>query len=491
MKKIIYQLLILVIGTGFFSCDKKLDLPPLHDLDPGSAISDITTAKAAVGGIYRTFLNNGWGGNNGNYVTKAGFMNFRSVDYNMTYTQTSPSAAALSCWQTYYGTVNAANFAITGINALSDAQIKSNERLSVLAEARGLRAWANINLLWAFGHWWKEDSDPYGILYRDVTVDLSNVEQERISVGESYAKIYEDLDFAIENMPDFTSSRYISKQFVKVLKAKILLYRGGYRNTMADLQSALTLVDDVLNNHPAIWDMEADMSKVYADSWDSKECLFNRYIESTENRGITAFFEAVTVTSNGNRIPLSTGVPPTAGLKYGLDWFNADGRWPIVTGITSSSNATQFYNFKKLSRYGQFAGRTSTDPKAEFYTVYNFRFPELYLLKAELLARTGASVAASIAPINLMRSRRTNPVLPALNPADQDELMLMIFKEIFLETVLENGSEFFASTRFQFAGQPFMVTLKGGIVPFVENKLCWPIPDAEMLNNGKMVQNPE
>ena len=61
-----------------------------------------------------------------------------------------------------------------------------------------------------------------------------------------------------------------------------------------------------------------------------------------------------------------------------------------------------------------------------------------------------------------MRSRRTNPVLPALNPADQDELMLMIFKEIFLETVLENGSEFFASTRFQFAGQPFMVTLKGG-----------------------------
>ena len=65
MKKIIYQLLILVIGTGFFSCDKKLDLPPLHDLDPGSAISDITTAKAAVGGIYRTFLNNGWGGNNG------------------------------------------------------------------------------------------------------------------------------------------------------------------------------------------------------------------------------------------------------------------------------------------------------------------------------------------------------------------------------------------------------------------------------------------
>ena len=36
-----------------------------------------------------------------------------------------------------------------------------------------------------------------------------------------------------------------------------------------------------------------------------------------------------------------------------------------------------------------------------------------------------------------------------------------------------------------------IVTTKAGLVPFVENKLCWPIPDAEMLSNSLMVQNPE
>ena len=491
MKKIIYQLLIILVVSGLFSCKKYLDEKPLHALVPETAITNFATARAALGGVYATFESGAWGGNYLScYTDKAGFTSFHSTDYNMNYTQTIPSAAALSTWQGFYNSVNAVNFAINGITALSDANIKTDDRNSLLGEAKCLRAWINANLLWAFGHWWADDKDEFGILYRDQVVELNNVEKARISVGESYTKIYEDLDFAIANMGDFTSPRYVSKQFAKVLKAKLLLYRGGYRNTTADLQTALTLVNDVLTNHPATFAMEADMSDVYKNSWDSKENLFARSLEITHNRGNDEYFYSYSLATYGTLMP--TIQPLTAGLKYGFDFFSTNPRWPLITGVAIPYiNLSKFYTFTKLARLGQYTGRQSTDPTAEKYAAYYFRYPELYLLKAELLARTGASIADAIAPINEMRSKRTNPVLPALAPASQDELMGMIFKEIALETILENGSEFFAATRFKIAGQLMIVTTKAGLVPFVENKLCWPIPDAEMLSNSLMVQNPE
>lgn len=494
MKKIIYQLFIILIVSGLFSCKKFLDVPPLHALTPETGITGFSTAQAALGGVYRSFESTAWGGGYwATYSDKAGFTNHTATDYNMTYTQTL--GGSVFDWTGFYSSLNAVNYTIEGINKLTESNIKVNEKNKVLGEAKCLRAWINANILWAFGHWWADDNDKFGLLYRDKMVDLSNVQMGRISVGESYAKIYEDLDFAIANLGDFTSSRYVSKQFAEALKAKLLLYRGGYRNTKADLQTALTLVNDVLNNHPAIFAMESNLSDVYKNSWDSKECLFARYLELNSNRGtVEGFYGYSYPYFWGNPIPLAAGQQLTAGLVYGLDWFSSDPRWPLVTGTcVPYTNGQVRFTFTKLARLGQNGGRlvAASDPSAEKYAIYFFRFPELYLMKAELLARTGASIADAIAPINEMRSKRINPVLPALAPASQDELMDMIFKEIVKETYFENGSEFFAATRFQFAGQPMLVTIKGGLVPFVENKLCWPIPDNEMLNNTKMIQNPD
>src|SRR5699024_9751952 len=113
------------------------------------------------------------------------------------------------------------------------------EQDALVAEARCLRAWVHANLLWNFGHWWAADENEYGLLYRDEVVDLDNVQKESISVEESYKRIFEDLDYAIGHLNDFTSPRYVSKQFAQVLKAKLLLYRGGYNNNQADLEAAL------------------------------------------------------------------------------------------------------------------------------------------------------------------------------------------------------------------------------------------------------------
>ena len=53
-----------------------------------------------------------------------------------------------------------------------------------------------------------------------------------------------------------------------------------------------------------------------------------------------------------------------------------------------------------------------------------------------------------------------------------------------------NGSGFCASLRFRKDGQPRIVAIKGGM-QLEWNRVCWPIPDAEMINNPEMVQNPD
>ena len=488
MKKRFY-LLLLLAGLSASSCKNYLDIQPIHSLTDENALKDLATAKAALGGVYATFQNDDWSGAlYCGLASKAGFVRFNTVDYNMSYNQLTAS----SSWLSFYRSLNAANYAITGISKLSSDAVKESDKTALIAEGRCLRAWIHANLLWNYAHWWADDADVYGLLYRDEVISLENIRKARITVGESYQKIYEDLDFAIANLGSLTTPRYVSKEFAKALKAKLLLYRGGYRNTRPELDQALVLVNDVLTNHPASFAMEANLADVYANSWDSKENLFVRYLENDGTRGSKGGYYYTYYLSQigGTTLPLPVGGTATAGLVYGYDWFSTDPRWPVVTGPVRGGETwdnTMRYTFKKVARLGRYAGQIAS-PQDEKYAAYYFRYPELYLMKAELLARTGATIAQSIAPINEMRSKRTTPVLSALNPANQDELMDMIFKELVTETFIENGSEFFAAVRFMKTGQPWIVTIKDG-KPLEVNRMCRPIPDAEIINNPLMEQN--
>ena len=95
-----------------------------------------------------------------------------------------------------------------------------------------------------------------------------------------------------------------------------------------------------------------------------------------------------------------------------------------------------------------------------------------------------------------MRSKRTNPVLPALSASSKKELLRTIFREICVEQFLENGSEYFASLRFindtdasPAQNKPWIYTLKLD-VDFSADKYCWPIPEDERLKNKLADQNP-
>jgi hypothetical protein len=517
MKKIYYILLLFLIG--FSSCEDYLDVEPYYSYSDANAVSDLVTAEYAVRSVYDG-LRSDYISNSlySELSSKSGFVSFYSDSYNLSYTEENDPGK--NHWQYMYEAMNYVNFAIKGMQALPEESISSEtEYKALLGEAKCARAYIYANLLWNFCHWWTyDDANIYGLAYRDQPADLENTQTARITIGESYAKIYEDLDYAIENMSDYTSGMYMSKQFAQALKAKLLLFRAGYDNgnsttgtqNAADLTEALALVNDILTNAPGTFAMESDMQTLYDNSWDSNENLFCKYLEDGErDGGFTSYFMG----RYGNRAYYATieDITQTAGVVYGLDWFKEDPRWSIATGVApyyTNSSTRCVYTFTKLYRIGRYQGQLAGEPYDK-WTAYHFRYAELYILKAELLARTNASITEAIAPINEMRASRINPMadaakyvadvdslyqyrpnlcLPIELPATQDDLMDLIFKEYWLELCMENGSEFFASLRFYKDGVPYIEAIKDGL-QLDEKSICWPIPSAEIENNQLIIQN--
>ncbi len=485
MKTILKISTIILVITALTSCDKFLSLTPPHKMTLDNAVTTYDGAVSILNGMYSTTTNI-----QGSFyvalsaqagLSRANSSSYYPMSYNSTY------SAFSGFWQGLFGAINAANAAITGIENLPDNKFPSLEnKQRMLGEARTYRAWNYSHLLWCFSHFWADDE--YGVLWREELADFDNIFADRISVKESYEKIFADLDAGIASLPDYTTSKKLSKQMAQVIKAKLLLNRGW----TGDYQAALEIVNSVLSSAPATFTMDPDMQNMFKDSWDSKEVLFARYMEDGSGRAYAEGTYSQTIIQAGDQWTTANQNNPSSLKSFFPEfdtWINADPRFAATMGWARAISATGilYYCPTKLAR----EGRPSTEHMNDKFTTYYFRFPELYLMQAELRARTNASIASCIEPINTMRSRRTNPVLPALAaPSTRDALMELIFKEYCLELYMENGSEWFAALRFQKNNQPILYLLKPDVTPVDQNLYCWPIPSTETSTNKFIKPNP-
>jgi hypothetical protein len=117
------------------------------------------------------------------------------------------------------------------------------------------------------------------------------------------------------------------------------------------------------------------------------------------------------------------------------------------------------------------------------------RLADMILLRAEALNATG-DLAGATALVNQIRSRVS---LAPVSPADQNAMRLAIEKERRLELAFE-GHRWFDLKR---TGRAIDVMNNakgpGGIslgYALNQDKLLWPIPQAELDKNTKLIQNP-
>lgn len=480
MKKIKIFGLLLAGGLCLTACNDYLTETPKYSLTTDNAVLDYSGAKNAVNGIYGMYETKG--SNLGGYMytylhCMAGFWKYSSEMYNMGYKQ--GSAATSGQWGQLYGLINTCNSAISGISKLDDSVFPSvEEKNSLLGEARCFRGYCNLELLWLYGHWFDKADSPYGIIYRDQTSELSNLMVGRSTVGESYQYILDDLEFAEQNAPSYSTAYRMNKQFAKAMHAKLLLVRGWE----GDYAKALSLVNELLADNTSGWQMETDLAKLYEDGWDSKENSFSHYLgdETDSYYGIS-----------GYEFMYSYGFYYNKEFTDMVqEWLDNDERHDVTFGTARApetwDTSTKDNVLTKLYHRGRYEG------KNDMYATYPMRYAELYLMKAELLARTNPSdIQGALAPVNEMRAKYTNPVMsPITGITTHQELMDAIFKEYVVTLFMENETPWFASLRFEHDGKPWIHTLKPD-VNFSENQYCWPIPDSEINAHSNVIeQNP-
>ena len=425
MKKIIFCFLMIVSLTNCQLVD-VLEQDPMYKLDLEGAITTPDMAELALLGTYSYLPSTG-----PNYiypVLSGSFMSGcmlrqdfitsgNAIYFSERYLNIlSYSSFGDGEWKEAYNIIKNANFLLKALEGINEKDFKPGRKTEMIGECHFLIAFAYYRLLRQFGEYWDMTSK-YGVLIRNELPAVSNAVKARATVADSYKEIFSHLEIALTQTPEYTVSTLASKQAAKALKAEVLFLQGDYENAAIAADEAITNVNPLENSY----------EDVFAKAESSKEIIFSRGFSTDEISSVSYYLEQ------------SCGVGLWGPTQTYLDLIEGDPRQSVVVDqkdITYKGNVyPDRYTVGKLYR-GADAGMP----------VLFMRTAELYLIKAEALARSNASIADAWAPIKQLRIRAGSSQLA--EPATREALMEEIFKEWLVELAFENWHEWFAVQRF-------------------------------------------
>jgi len=407
-----------------------MDLPPKYQADLDGAITTPAAVELALNGVYQQMPGNP---SNVVYPTvsgsfKAGTMtrpNEVTGTTNCVYysERTLPllSYSDATEWSSNYAVIKNANFLETAINRMSDSDFSGNRRQEIIGELAFMRAFAYFRILDHYCQFWDMDSE-YGVIFRNEAPSVENAPMARSSVKDSYDYILSQLDIAIANAPDFSDMAQASKQAAKALRAKVLFYAGRY-------QDAINAVDDAIDTNDAL--AEKSYSDIFDNFSNTPEIYFARVFDDNDSQ----YTMRTSAFGNGSNQQGYWG----PSLKF-IEFMDDDPRAAAICRnipeLLINRNTQTLYNYQTCRK------TWNTDDNMP---VIFLREAELYLIKAESLFRTNASIADSYAPVAQVRSRAGAAVT---TPTSREELEDAIFREWMIEMSFENWHEWFAMIRF-------------------------------------------
>lgn len=477
MKKSIIYILLGLLALAQYSCKKDLNALPKSQKVDGNVITDYKSAKTALNGVYYNLAEV-----SNTYGDPIVFIHFYSelypamavgaVDYYYgslpvtTRTQSVgdiSSSEVLSTWQTNYTIINSANAVISNIETIPNGGITENDKKSVLGEAHFLRAFANFRLLWNYGQFWDVNSQ-YGILLRTEPTTTENIAKARSSVKETYDLILSDLDFAIANAPVTNEPYYSTSWAAKVLKSRVLMLRGG----TGDYTAVIALANDVINNSP--YQLENDAKDIFTSKGlSSSEVILG--IKPFPNQTSKSF---ILYNFDYQYVTYIAGALAT-------DIFSGDPRWNWMFAEFDGYpdiGVSKFFNL----------GAGNSPTRGSYSEVsYLIRLTEIYMLKAEALAKSGGNMEEAKSIVKDIMARGGVTDFSAIDNAETaNDLLVEIFKENFKNFLMEDGIPWLSLLRLPFNT---VKSLRPDITTV--NQYIMPVPREEFeLNKSFGPQNP-
>lgn len=226
MKKYLSIIAAALLMGSFSSCSDFLDRYPLEELSDESFWKTEKDAEMAVSNLYNVLPT--WDTDEA--------INSDDAVHGIKWAAGNQSKGVYDSsdygWSGEYGYIRQANLILEKIQEM-DLSEDAYKKLE--GQARFFRAYTYFTLIRSFG----------AVPYIDKPLELTDVENiTRTPKDEVYAKVMEDFDIAIANLPvqwDETNSGRITKGAAMAMKARAALYYNNWETAMTEAKNVMDL----------------------------------------------------------------------------------------------------------------------------------------------------------------------------------------------------------------------------------------------------------
>jgi hypothetical protein len=505
MKKRIFTIITLVVFAAS-SC-KNLNVNPSDSISTGTIVTTSDGLTNALNGAYALFKDhiefNGLVDQNNMYLRQFYHLSdFASDDIVCGQVTTDPLYYSFSLGHSpsqgntrYYWYLSYK--IITGVNTVIDAVEKSGKTDAttnqLLGECYFLRAFCHFNLVRLFGKPYSVDPNAPGIILRTNLTDPAK--KARSTVKEVYDSVIADAEKAATLMTQPRGVQYASQEAAWSLLARVNVYKE-------DNAKAIEYANKVINSGKFTLATKTTYPTLFANATTSSETIFCIAFTAVDDYGKFGSIASM-IYSDGNS---GWGEEyASSSLRAAMAPHPEDVRWSYIVPLSNGAggvqkkNGIEVYYISKFSFQGGLPNLSSP---------IMFRLSEMYLIRAEAEAKTGAT-AAALDDVDMIRKNRGlegslyNKVLPggktALDVVLDEKRIEMAFEGHRTYDVFRNKrtlnkaywgyhlaglKETDVDLSKTPAGYPNLT------VPYTNPRTIYYIPIDEVLSNPLATQNP-
>lgn len=395
--KYIIIALLATLSVTFMSCsDSYLDTNPTDKIPDVVASNSLENLYTGLNGIHRKMVaqygSQGMGGEPGFIICR------ESLSDDMTWQtqswhkgllqwvdhQIPTSSYCYIPWEVYYAWVLNANFILQNVDQFE----KENTELhhAIKGEALCFRAWSHLNLIQMYAQRYAagEANTHLGIPYRkEPTMD----EMARNTVAECYQWMNEDIDQAIQLLEGYVPEdiNHFSQKVAYAIKARIALAQQDYATAAEAATKALDL--SIKDGH-ALMTPDELMHGFSTITTSTKETVWAAMTKSDQTVYFYSFYAYMSWNFNASAI--RSGVKAISQSTYDkMSETDLRRQWWDPAGSDKGLPTTAYVPYPYQNR--KYRAKSNSDAVGDFAFM---RIAELYLMKAEALARSGREAEA-------------------------------------------------------------------------------------------------
>lgn len=451
--RILMPVLMLAFSAG---CNGILDVKSKNTIPTPTAITDSTSARAALAGMYHGLQSLS---SYGSDIPEVGDLSSDNAEFSGTSTSygeidanaiSTFNTSVLNIWAQCYDNINRANEILDRVGALGNVDPTTKSEL--MAEAYFVRALMYHDLVKFFGD--------VPIQLHPTTDPNAGATITRASASTVYDQILKDLDSASAGMSDSSSTTTASAGAVRALRARVLFYRGDYAGAEVEASA-------VENDFG--YDLAANYSDLFtANGNATPEDIFKVIATVVADQQSFLSFDYFAKAVGGTYLLRPTD-DIMAAYQPGFDNEEDDPSDWHPTDLRGQWNITFAGSRQYGSKYRSITG-------TENFPV--IRLGEVILISAEALARTG-HLPEAVTQLNRIQAR-ANATLFVLGSHTAQEVIDAITAERRLELAFE-GDRWHDLNRL-------------GLTPTVmgidATQELYPIPQSEIDVTPGLTQNP-